>query len=117
MRLEHALTKRNLHSHEIESPISSNQEVSCYGEEGTGDTADDWKLICANAKQGTKLKAMLEFQLLHNETKKYLSMNMDYHFNNRNCPGCPINGQLEICSESESSEFTKWKIHSVILVS
>ena len=38
VRLEHALTKKNLHSEELyQSMITKNQEVSCYGREGEGD--------------------------------------------------------------------------------
>jgi hypothetical protein len=37
VRLEHALTKRNLHSEEIyQSMITKGQEISCYGHEGQG---------------------------------------------------------------------------------
>ena len=38
IRLEHALTKRNLHSEEIfQSMITNGQEVSAFGEGGNGD--------------------------------------------------------------------------------
>lgn len=38
IRLQHLATKRNLHSHLFQSPISRNQEVSAFGENGNGDT-------------------------------------------------------------------------------
>ena len=38
IRLQHLATKRNLHSHFFQSPLSHNQEVSCFGEGGDGDT-------------------------------------------------------------------------------
>lgn len=44
IRLEHMLTKKNLHSHNHRSPISNEQEVSGYGIDGFGDTADNWIL-------------------------------------------------------------------------
>lgn len=38
IRLEHALTKKNLHSEEIfQSMITKGQEVSCFGNGGEGD--------------------------------------------------------------------------------
>jgi hypothetical protein len=38
IRLEHALTKRNLHSEEIyQSMITNGQEVSAFGNGGEGD--------------------------------------------------------------------------------
>lgn len=42
IRLEHMLTKRNLHSHrEFDSPSSRQQEVCAYGENGLGDPNDN----------------------------------------------------------------------------
>lgn len=34
IRLQHLSTSKNLHSHHFSSPLSNNQEISCYGEEG-----------------------------------------------------------------------------------
>lgn len=45
IRLEHVNTKRNLHSHAgIPSPVTRQQEVSCFGENGEGDDNDNWRL-------------------------------------------------------------------------
>lgn len=42
IRLEHALTKRNLHSEEIyQSMITNGQEVSAFGNGGKGDDSKD----------------------------------------------------------------------------
>jgi dolichyl-phosphate-mannose--protein O-mannosyl transferase len=38
IRLEHALTKKNLHTHDIRAPLSGKQEISCFGSDGDGDT-------------------------------------------------------------------------------
>ena len=39
IRLEHMETQKNLHSHlGMSSPISHNQEVSGFGDDGDGDT-------------------------------------------------------------------------------
>merc|ERR1712241_619339 len=46
IRLQHQSTKRNLHSHHFSSPLSNQQEVSAFGEEGDGDTGDVWKVVC-----------------------------------------------------------------------
>lgn len=37
VRLTHMNTGRNLHSHHFQSPLSSNYEVSAFGEDGQGD--------------------------------------------------------------------------------
>lgn len=42
IRLEHELTRKNLHSHSKPSPLTNQQEVTAYGIAGTGDGNDDW---------------------------------------------------------------------------
>lgn len=37
IRLQHLPTGKNLHSHYFQSPLSGNQEISAYGEDGTCD--------------------------------------------------------------------------------
>ena len=45
IRLEHVLTRRNLHSHAgAPSPVTGQQEVTCYGSNGVGDSNDNWRL-------------------------------------------------------------------------
>jgi hypothetical protein len=45
IRLEHQLTRRNLHSHAgIPSPVSGQQEVTCFGDNGNGDSNDNWRI-------------------------------------------------------------------------
>lgn len=47
--MQHVGTKKNLHSHYFTSPLSGNQEVSCYGDEdGEGDSGDNWTVVCNN---------------------------------------------------------------------
>ncbi|XP_014601229.1 PREDICTED: protein O-mannosyl-transferase 2, partial [Polistes canadensis] len=53
IRLEHVITKRNLHSHKEIAPISKKHyQVTGYGENGTGDANDVWKILIANGKDG-----------------------------------------------------------------
>ncbi|GFR20139.1 protein O-mannosyl-transferase 2 [Trichonephila clavata] len=45
IRLEHVVTKRNLHSHKEMAPITKNhQQVTCYGQNGVGDANDIWRI-------------------------------------------------------------------------
>ncbi|XP_071042125.1 protein O-mannosyl-transferase 2 isoform X3 [Parasteatoda tepidariorum] len=45
IRFEHVITRRNLHSHKEAAPITKrHQQVTCYGENGTGDANDVWKI-------------------------------------------------------------------------
>lgn len=47
IRLEHLETKKNLHSHQFLSPMSGQQEISAYGDNGEGDSGDHWVVICS----------------------------------------------------------------------
>ncbi|MFJ3310265.1 C1 family peptidase [Streptomyces sp. NPDC086549] len=45
IRLEHLPTRRNLHSHAgFPSPVTAQQEVTCFGEVGVGDGNDNWRV-------------------------------------------------------------------------
>lgn len=45
VRLEHVITKRNLHSHFEQAPITKRHyQVTCYGENGLGDANDIWRI-------------------------------------------------------------------------
>lgn len=71
IRLHHLATNKNLHSHHFSSPLSGNQEISAYGEDGNkqndfwekfnfihskfngrligvGDSGDHWKVVCSD---------------------------------------------------------------------
>ena len=80
VRLEHVDTGKNLHSHLFRAPLSGNQEVSGYGENGEGDTGDNWQITC------TKPGAIYwdrgaPITLLHQDTKKYLMTSQTFVFN------------------------------------
>lgn len=59
IRLEHLPTRRNLHSHQFSSPLSDKQEISAFGEEGEGDSGDDWMVICDGEAWGRNQDVML----------------------------------------------------------
>lgn len=61
IRLEHQATSKNLHSHHFSSPLSGNQEISCYGDDGEGDTGDHWNVICSGK---TRKLYLFDFILL-----------------------------------------------------
>ncbi|KAG1337626.1 hypothetical protein G6F62_005841 [Rhizopus arrhizus] len=44
VRLKHLTTRVNLHSHEIQSPVSGQQEVTGFGNDDTTDENDVWKV-------------------------------------------------------------------------
>lgn len=58
IRLEHVPTKRYLHSHPVDPPVSNKEhhfEVSAYGhsEEGYGDTNDNWQILLVDGEGNT----------------------------------------------------------------
>ena len=46
IRLMHLETGANLHTHGIRSPLSNQHEVTGFGQQGDGDTGDDWMVVC-----------------------------------------------------------------------
>lgn len=57
IRLKHAPTTRNLHSHTVMAPVTTlNYEVSCYGNETVGDHHDYWQVeVVDDIKHGTQV--------------------------------------------------------------
>ncbi|XP_022901838.2 protein O-mannosyl-transferase 2 [Onthophagus taurus] len=59
IRLEHIATKRNLHSHKEPAPITKKHlQVTGYGENGTGDANDVWKVIVIGANDKAEVTAV-----------------------------------------------------------
>lgn len=105
IRLEHLATKKNLHSHHFPSPLSSNQEVSAFGDSGEGDTGDNWVVVCSSdywERGGT-------IRLKHGDTDMFMSMSGHSY-------GRPISGQKEICAISYSDSNCYWKAAEGIFV-
>jgi dolichyl-phosphate-mannose--protein O-mannosyl transferase len=46
IRFTHVVTGKNLHSHRFRSPLTQEQEVSAFGEDGKGDPSDNWRVVC-----------------------------------------------------------------------
>ena len=107
VRLEHVQTGRLLHSHLFKAPLSGNQEVSCFGDGGEGDTGDDWIVECdAGATHWIRGQPVT---LRHADTGKVLSTSKTAMFNQQNCGGgCPIMGQTEVSASQYSDNKSKW---------
>jgi len=108
IRFLHSKTNKFLHSHLHRSPLSARQEVSAYGDGNAGhsDTGDNWQLECA----GQFWTREQPFSLLHIDTHKRLFTHSSNDFNNNNCRGCPIIGQLEISCHGvgQQDQNAKW---------
>ncbi|CAF3511772.1 unnamed protein product [Adineta steineri] len=101
VRLIHVTTKKNLHSHNFASPLSHNQEVSAYGEDGAGDEGDQWRVVCTTRNDYWLRKDGIRLQ--HVVTGKYLHITGDTY-------GRPIHGQKEICCYQYANSQNIWKV-------
>nr|XP_056721262.1 stromal cell-derived factor 2 [Euleptes europaea] len=105
IRLTHINTGRNLHSHHFTSPLSGNQEVSAFGEDGEGDFLDDWIVLCS----GTFWDQASEVQFQHSSTNALLSVTGEQY-------GRPIHGQREVHGMAYASRGSYWKVMEGIFV-
>ena len=95
----HLSTKRNLHSHHFQSPLSNNQEVSAYGENGEGDEGDNWTVEC----DGELWRRDAAMRLKHKQTDMYLHLTGDQY-------GRPISGQLEVSGFAYPNKQNSWRV-------
>jgi protein O-mannosyl-transferase 2 len=67
IRLEHQVTGRNLHSHRERAPVTTKHyQVTCYGENGTGDVNDVFKLELINGYSDQKVETVTsKIRLVH----------------------------------------------------
>lgn len=98
IRLTHVNTGRNLHSHYFTSPLSSNQEVSAFGENGEGDHLDEWTVLCA----GSVWQREESVRFRHTATEVLLSVTGEQY-------GRPIHGQREVHGMMINSPHSYWR--------
>jgi hypothetical protein len=76
IRLEHVVTGRNLHSHHgFPSPVTGQQEVTCFGEDGFGDGNDDWRVDVIGGARWTTAE---QLRLIHVSTDHALHSHAGY---------------------------------------
>jgi len=99
VRFQHGATRKWLHSHVHQSPISGNQEVSCYGGEEESNTSDNWVLeLEGGAADWQRNK---KIRLKHQVTGVYLHSHQ-HRF------GRPIAGQQEVCGSRARDNNNFW---------
>lgn len=116
IRLMHVTTGNNLHTHGIKSPLSSQHEVTGFGNGGgDGDSGDNWKVVCdgggyssSNAKYWYRNKPIM-FQSV--ATGRFLGSSSTVKFNENNCGrNCPIMNHLEVFGRNSNDQYTQWKV-------
>ncbi|KAM6954148.1 stromal cell-derived factor 2-like protein 1 [Aplochiton taeniatus] len=98
IRITHMKTGRNLHSHHFSSPLSNNQEVSAFGENGEGDDLDAWAVQC-DSDVWERDEAV---RFKHVGTGVYLSVTGEQF-------GHPIRGQREVHAMSSANQHNWWR--------
>lgn len=101
------VTGTNLHTHDIRSPLSNQQEVSGFGRDGSTDLGDDWIVVCNTGhwKRDTPM------QLRSAATNRYLGASSSVKFTEQNCGrGCPILNHLELFGREVNDLYTQWKV-------
>ena len=96
LRLSHASTNRNLHSHDVPSVLSRQQEITAYGKgDRKGDTGDNWIVTCTKPSQ-QYWQRNTPVRLQHVDTGAYLGTANNVEFNVDTCGhSCPLMGHLE----------------------
>ena len=97
-RLQHVQTKKWLHSHSHASPITQNQEISCFGGEEESNESDNWKL---ELTEETVWRRDKKVRIIHDVTKTMLHSHQ-HKF------GRPIAGQFEVCGSRSRDKNNFW---------
>ncbi|KAG7348572.1 MIR domain containing protein [Nitzschia inconspicua] len=113
IRLTHLETMRNLHSHNVKSPLSRQQEVSGYGAgDGLGDNGDDWRVVCSTSGV-TYWRREAKVYLQHVDSTKYLGASSTVKFTQQNCGhNCPIMNHEEVFARSSLDKYGLWFVES-----
>lgn len=98
IRLQHVQTRKHLHSHLFKSPLSSQQEVSAFGDDNDSDTGDHWVIYC----KGRFWQKTEQVKFKHIDTGTWLSLS-------GNTYGRPIFGQLEVICATSADSTSSWK--------
>lgn len=113
LRLTHLETMLNLHSHEVKSPLSRQQEVSGYGQgDGQGDNGDDWRVVCATSS-AKFWRREAKVYLQHVDSGKYLGASSTVKFTPQNCGhNCPIMNHEEVFARASQDQYVQWYVEA-----
>lgn len=117
VRLTNLDTMRNLHTHHYKSPLSRQQEITAFGDDGKGDQGDDWKVVCLNGKATHWMRGD-KVALQHVDTQAYLGASSTVKFTASNCGNsCPIMNHLEAFGRNSRDNYAQFQVDSGVLLS
>lgn len=84
IRLEHLASGKNLHSEGgVESPSSHQQEICAFGEHGTGDANDNWRIEIEGQGENVIWLGGHQFRLIHANTDHALHSHKSHKIRNQ----------------------------------
>jgi len=117
IRFTHVNTGSNLHSHLYKSPLTQNQEVTGFGDAGTGDAGDNW-IVRDVRSSGAHWERGNPVIITHADTGKNLGSSKRGMFTRNNCGNrCPVMDHLEVFAASGSSSYLHWKAELGVFLS
>lgn len=100
VRLEHRSTRKNLHSHaDFPSPVTRQQEVTAFGQDGVGDANDNWRVDVAD---GGVWREGVPIRLVH------LGTNVALHSHTGHRHDKFTSGQQEVTGFQERDDNDYW---------
>jgi len=109
-RLTHLDTGKNLHSHLYRSPLSNNQEVTGFGDNGGGDQGDNFTVNPAKKSSSNHWTRDDIVIIKHVDTGKNLGATKNAMFSRNNCGNrCPVMQHLEVFASSGSYSQSHWR--------
>ncbi|XP_064484670.1 protein O-mannosyl-transferase 2-like isoform X2 [Ornithodoros turicata] len=106
IRLEHVITTRNLHSHKEPAPVTKRHyQVTCYGENGTGDANDVWRVEVVGGQPGEAVQTVTsKLKLVH-----YLT-NCALYSHNKQLPKWGYEQMEVTCTPNLRDKNTLWNV-------
>ncbi|KAI0210003.1 Protein O-mannosyl-transferase 2 [Lamellibrachia satsuma] len=110
IRLQHVETSRNLHSHRVRAPLTQRHyQLTCYGENGTGDTNDVFRIEILGVHDRQSLKTVRSvFRLIH------LTTSCAVHSHNKRLPKWGWEQLEATCNPNTKHKHTLWNIEQVL---
>lgn len=115
IRLSHVTTKRNLHTHNVVSSLSRQQEITAWGDDYEGDGGDDWIVKCSSGRFWERGSSKI--RLFHRDTQRYLGAADNVDYNVKNCGAeCPLLNHLEAFGRKQADEYGDFQVESGLFI-
>ncbi|KAL7674501.1 hypothetical protein ACOME3_000778 [Neoechinorhynchus agilis] len=122
IRLLHCSTRKFLHTHHFQSPLSRLQEVSAFGDNEVGDHLDNWKVECSSKGEWEKDS---EVRFIHEHGKTgagslwlrfyTIETNVYLHLSGQRYGG-HISRQMEVVGTQGKNRGNGWKVAECVMM-